>query len=304
MTLDDALKAVPGFTLFRRTSSRVSNPTAQGITLRGLGGTGVEPVAGPGRRRAAQRRVRRLGLLGQAAASAIDRVEVLRGSGSDLYGADAVGGVVQVLTWHPSRPVRLARSSRAAVSAPAACRCSPAAEPTAGRTAPAASGSRPTATSRSRPTQDPGIAPRGPIDTNSTSAHRSGLASLGYHAENGWRFEASGNVFSEDRGNGTPAVINSTAARYVSGEAAGGTGRRAVLGADLWRHAGLRSDVLGGLGRPDERGSQPPAVRADARRRRRAVNGSGRLDATPFSSAPKASSSGARPTRRNWRAGA
>ena len=40
MTLDDALKLVPGFTLFRRTSSRVSNPTAQGITLRGLGGTG------------------------------------------------------------------------------------------------------------------------------------------------------------------------------------------------------------------------------------------------------------------------
>src|SRR5258706_666886 len=38
MTLDDALKLVPGFTLFRRTSSRVSNPAAQGITLRGLGG--------------------------------------------------------------------------------------------------------------------------------------------------------------------------------------------------------------------------------------------------------------------------
>src|ERR1700688_5061648 len=34
---------------------------------------------------------------------AIDRVEVERGSGSDLYGADAVGGVVQILTLHPSR---------------------------------------------------------------------------------------------------------------------------------------------------------------------------------------------------------
>jgi len=39
-TIDDALKLVPGFTLFRRTSSRASNPAAQGITLRGLGGTG------------------------------------------------------------------------------------------------------------------------------------------------------------------------------------------------------------------------------------------------------------------------
>jgi hypothetical protein len=39
VTLDDALKLVPGFTLFRRTSSRVSNPTSQGVALRGIGGT-------------------------------------------------------------------------------------------------------------------------------------------------------------------------------------------------------------------------------------------------------------------------
>ena len=41
LTLDDALKMVPSFTLFRRTITRVSNPTAQGVTLRGLGGTGA-----------------------------------------------------------------------------------------------------------------------------------------------------------------------------------------------------------------------------------------------------------------------
>jgi outer membrane receptor protein involved in Fe transport len=41
VSIDDALKMVPGFTLFRRTSSRVSNPTAQGVSLRGLGGTGA-----------------------------------------------------------------------------------------------------------------------------------------------------------------------------------------------------------------------------------------------------------------------
>ena len=34
---------------------------------------------------------------------AIDRIEVQRGSGSDLYGADAVGGVIQILSLHPSR---------------------------------------------------------------------------------------------------------------------------------------------------------------------------------------------------------
>ncbi len=36
--LDDALRLEPGFQLFRRASSRVANPTAQGVTLRALGG--------------------------------------------------------------------------------------------------------------------------------------------------------------------------------------------------------------------------------------------------------------------------
>src|SRR5687767_7058692 len=37
-TVDDALRQVPGFSLFRRSGSRFANPTAQGATLRGLGG--------------------------------------------------------------------------------------------------------------------------------------------------------------------------------------------------------------------------------------------------------------------------
>src|SRR5712692_8133995 len=39
--LDDTLRQVPGFTLFRRTGSRVANPTSQGVSLRGLGGSGA-----------------------------------------------------------------------------------------------------------------------------------------------------------------------------------------------------------------------------------------------------------------------
>ena len=39
-TLDDALRSVPGFSLFRRSSSRVANPTTQGVTLRGLAASG------------------------------------------------------------------------------------------------------------------------------------------------------------------------------------------------------------------------------------------------------------------------
>ncbi len=39
--LDDALRSVPGFGLFRRQSSRASHPTTQGVSLRGLGPSGA-----------------------------------------------------------------------------------------------------------------------------------------------------------------------------------------------------------------------------------------------------------------------
>jgi hypothetical protein len=81
-------------------------------------------------------------------------------------------------------------------------------------------------------TQDPGISPRGPIDTNSTSAHLSGLASLGYHADNGWRFEASGNVFSETgmARQRRPTVRQRGTLGEAAGESAEDSSRR-----DLWR---------------------------------------------------------------------
>ena len=41
LTLDDFLRRVPGFTLFRRTSSLVAHPTAQGVSLRGVGPSGA-----------------------------------------------------------------------------------------------------------------------------------------------------------------------------------------------------------------------------------------------------------------------
>jgi hypothetical protein len=40
-TLDDLLRQIPGFSLFRRSSSLVTHPTAQGVSLRGIGPSGV-----------------------------------------------------------------------------------------------------------------------------------------------------------------------------------------------------------------------------------------------------------------------
>ena len=221
LTLDDALKMVPGFTLFRRTSSRVSNPTAQGVTLRGLGGTG-----------ASRSLVLTDGVpLNDAFGGwvywdkvpqvAIDRVEVLRGSGSDLYGADAVGGVVQILTWHRTSSLP-ARWSKPAACRRAASRCLVAVAPVAGATRQEASGSPRMATllwPRSRNLESPRAVRSIPKLPRSTE---SGVASIGYQAGNGWRFDTTGSVFTDNRLNGTPAVINDTASRQGTSEVAGG----------------------------------------------------------------------------------
>jgi len=41
VTVDDALRQIPGFSLFRRSSSLVAQPTTQGVSLRGVGPSGV-----------------------------------------------------------------------------------------------------------------------------------------------------------------------------------------------------------------------------------------------------------------------
>ena len=98
LTLDDALRQVPGFQLFRRTGSRAANPTSQGVSLRGVGASGASralvladgvPLNDP------------FGgwvYWGRVPRQSVARIEVLRGGASDLYGSGALGGVVHVVT--------------------------------------------------------------------------------------------------------------------------------------------------------------------------------------------------------------
>ncbi len=97
LTLDDALRQVPGFTLFRRSNSLTANPTTQGASARGVGASGASRVL-----------VLNDGIpLNDAFGGwvfwdrlprlAIDRAEVLRG-GESLYGSSAFGGVVDLIT--------------------------------------------------------------------------------------------------------------------------------------------------------------------------------------------------------------
>ncbi|MCP3139597.1 TonB-dependent receptor [Pyxidicoccus xibeiensis] len=101
LTQDALVRTLPSAATFRRTPSLVSDPTAQGLNLRGLAPSGVArslvlldgiPVNDPFGGWVFWRSLPRLG---------IDRIEVVPSGGSALYGSAALGGVVQLL----SRPV-------------------------------------------------------------------------------------------------------------------------------------------------------------------------------------------------------
>ncbi len=95
-TLDDVLRQVPGFSIFRRSSSRNANPTTQGVSLRGVGSSGAsrsvvlfdgvalnDPFGG-------WVQWNRLSPI------AVDEVEVLRGGASSLYGGSALSGGIEL----------------------------------------------------------------------------------------------------------------------------------------------------------------------------------------------------------------
>ena len=100
---DDLLRQVPSFSLFRRSSSLVTHPTAQGVSLRGVGPSGVSrtlvlidsvPFNDPFGGWVYWTRV---------PLDSVDRIEVVDGSSSILYGNYAMGGVINIVTNQPAR---------------------------------------------------------------------------------------------------------------------------------------------------------------------------------------------------------
>src|SRR5260370_39882154 len=99
--LDDRLRDVPGFSLFRRSSSLVANPTTQGISLRGIGSSGAsrtlvlwdgipanDPFGG-------------WVYWTQFVPDEISRVEISRGAATSVFGDRAMSGAIGMF----SRPV-------------------------------------------------------------------------------------------------------------------------------------------------------------------------------------------------------
>jgi len=111
ITFDDQLRTLPGVELFRRSSSLVANPTAQGISLRALGSTSAS------RTLVTENDVPLNDPLGgwihwqEQPELSIQSVELVRGGVSDLYGSSAIGGVVNIIPVSPSSNALEVRST-------------------------------------------------------------------------------------------------------------------------------------------------------------------------------------------------
>lgn len=107
-TLDGALRGIPGFSLFRRSDSFTANPTAQGVSLRGLGPSGASrslvlldgvPLNDPFGGWVAWTKLPREG---------IGHTEIVPGGGATAWGNAALGGIVHLF----SAPIRSSPNAR------------------------------------------------------------------------------------------------------------------------------------------------------------------------------------------------
>jgi outer membrane receptor protein involved in Fe transport len=212
-TVDDLLRQVPGFSLFRRSSSLVTHPTAQGVSLRGIGPSGVS---------------RTLVLLdgvplndsfggwvywSKVPLESIERIEVVRGGGSGVYGNYALSGVINIVTRRPEARVAQAKldlGTRNTVDADLL------ASHVTGPWGVSLEGNLFRTDGYKIVREDQ----RGKIDIDADSSHETFNGRVEYAASSALSTFLAGSFFHEDRGNGTPRQNNSTEAGYI------GTGGR------------------------------------------------------------------------------
>ena len=222
LLMDDKLRQVPGFTLFRRSSSRTSNPTSQGVSLNGLGASGASralvledgvPVNDPFGGWIYWSRIPQ---------QELSSVEVVRGGISSLYGSNAMAGVIQFLSREAEAPAMSLELSYGSEITPDLSFWSG-----------ARSGKWDGAVAAGLFHTDGyvlvPVEQRGTVDSPANSEHAVVDATVGHTISNS-RIFARGSYFTEGRDNGTAIQVNDT----QSGEG--------VLGADL------RELAIGSLG--------------------------------------------------------
>ena len=202
--LDDVLRKVPGFTLFRRSSSRTANPSTQGVSMRGVGASGTSralvlldeiPLNDPFGGWVYWDRVVR---------ESVSDVEVVRGGGgASLYGSTAMGGVIQFRTRQPE-------TSAVSVTGSWGNQNTPQLSLWTGTRLGQWNGSLATDLFRTDGYVLVPASQRGAVDTPANSRHELTTLDLGRHFGTSSRVFARGSYFDEGRHNGTAIQTNAT----------------------------------------------------------------------------------------------
>jgi len=202
-TTDDFLRQIPGFSLFRRTSSLVANPTTQGASLRGIGPSGAS---------------RSLVLFdgiplndafggwvywSQVSLRHAESVEVVRGGGSAAWGNTALGGVIQIV---PRRPEPSTLESQFTLGSQGTWETAVYGSDQIGRFGMAFEARAFSTDGYQRVRADQ----RGAVDIPSDAKHEVINLLAEYEFPTAARLSVRGTIFNESRGNGTPLTNNST----------------------------------------------------------------------------------------------
>jgi len=202
-TLDDVLRQVPGFSLFRRSGSLTANPTSQGVSLRGVGASGASralvlldgvPLNSAFGGWVYWARLPRL---------SIESVETYSGATSDLYGSGALGGVLNLQSRFSVRTFLDTEASMGNKATPAFSFLS------------GINLGSWTITATGQALRTDGYIlvakeQRGPVDTPAGTSDVSGSTTLAKSLPRAGRAFVRLNLFGESRENGTPLQLNNT----------------------------------------------------------------------------------------------
>ncbi len=209
---DDVLRQIPTFSLFRRSNSLSTHPTSQGVSLRGIGPSGVS---------------RTLVLLDdvpfndpfggwvywtRVPLESSDRIEVVDGSTASLYGNYAMGGVINIVTARPERRMVDIKPQYGSKNSP---KVDFVATNTWDKFGAVVEGSA------FNTDGFPIVAAveRGPIDINATVKYANFSAKGEYTPSDRMQFFVRGGYFSENRVNGKVDEVNDTRWTAFSGGA-------------------------------------------------------------------------------------
>jgi outer membrane receptor protein involved in Fe transport len=209
---DDVLRQVPTFSLFRRTSSIAANPTAQGVSLRGIGPSGVSrtlvllddiPFNDPFGGWVYWTRVPMMNA---------ERIEIIDGASSSLYGNYAMGGVINIVTNRPAPQTIIFKPQYGNRSTP---KMDLFASHVFGRFGVTFDAT----TLHTDGYEIVAEEERGPIDNEANVEYQNVSVKIDYDVTNRLNVFARGGIFDEERNNGKIGELNDTNWKFASGGA-------------------------------------------------------------------------------------